>query len=93
MPEVSSDPDNIFAIMEIHISIQDYMDAWPRQKHSQVETYYVKLANRLYESILPLRSAMLVTDDLKTLACKLTCYFEDIVADMGIWRSFSALCQ
>lgn len=93
MPEVSSDPDNIFAIMEIHISIQDYMDAWPRQKHSQVETYYVKLANRLYESVLPLRSAMLVTDDLKTLACKLTCYFEDIVADMGIWRSFSALCQ
>lgn len=79
--------------MKIHISIQDYMEAWPKQKHSQAGSYYVKLANRLYESILPLRSDMLMTDVLKVLACKLTCYFEDIVADMGIWRSFSALCQ
>ena len=48
--------------MKIHISIQDYMEAWPKQKHTQAGSYYVKLANRLYESILPLRSASCYAD-------------------------------
>lgn len=59
------------------------------------DTYYVPLANKIFKMLVKDFKGrdILDTETLGQIARKTTWYFEDIVADMGMWRSFSELCR
>jgi hypothetical protein len=67
----------------------------PDQKPSQTDQYYQRLSNRLQDRFCSL--GMVAEEHtgevLHRGAILLTNYMEDIVADAGIWRTFSNLCQ
>lgn len=70
--------------------------AWrPVQKSHHTDFYYLKLANQLFDDFyhadLDLGENSLQI--MRYAAITLTNYMEDIVADSGIWRSFSGLCE
>lgn len=70
---------------------QDWMIYHPNRRFDVYDSFYLKLANRLFEHLnaseSPLRSAF-QRDDLKDLAIILTCHFEDFINDIGIWKAF-----
>lgn len=79
--------------MKTYIAAKDYMAWWPTVKRTQTDDYYIRLANRLCEAVSTLHSDVLTPRVLAEVARRLTCYFEDVVADMGLWRTFSAICR
>ena len=73
----------------------DIRHSHPEHKSYDVDVYYVKFANQLLDEFKRLR---LDLDEqtgpiLRYSAILLTNYLEDIIADSGVWRSFSALSQ
>ena len=77
------------------IVINDIKACHPDTKVSQTDMYYTRLANKIQNSLCNL----LLMDDksyeeiIHRGAIMLTNYFEDIVADSGVWRTFSNLCM
>ena len=77
------------------IVINDIKACHPDTKVSQTDMYYMQLANKIQNSLCNL----LLMDDksyeeiIHRGAIMLTNYFEDIVADSGVWRTFSNLCM
>lgn len=72
-----------------------YANARPRRRPYSTDTYYVPLANKILKLLTSNYKGkdILNTETLGQIARKTTWYFEDIVADMGIWRSFSEQCK
>lgn len=79
--------------MRKHILAKNYNSVWPKKKATSVDSYYVTLANRLYNRLAQLNLYGDVWQALPKITINLTCYFEDVVADFGLWRMFSALCR
>ena len=77
------------------IVINDIKACHPNLKASQTDMYYMRLANKIQDNLCN----MLLMDDkdyeeiIHQGAILLTNYFEDIVADSGVWRTFSNLCM
>ena len=81
---------------KIHrIVAMDIRQAHPDKKAYDTDAYYTKLANQLLDDFKQLRvdCGKQTIPILRYAAIMLTNYMEDIVADSGQWRSFSALCQ
>lgn len=74
------------------ISMQEFLvwqPGFPNQ--STTDIYYVGVANKLLEIIDGRQELKEMPEALKRrLALCLTGYFQDIIADAGIWRSFTA---
>jgi|GEM_PF-1320030 len=77
------------------ITTNEIKDCHPSNRFYQTDQYYQRLANRLQDSFCSLG----LTDEehyeevMHRAAIMLTNYMEDIVADSGLWRAFSNLCQ
>lgn len=81
--------------MRLTITNQAYNVARPERKTYPTDNYYVPLANKIFRCLVNNYKGkqILTVETLAEIARKVTWYFEDIVADMGIWRSFSELCK
>lgn len=79
----------------MEITIKDFMLKQPNYPDvAESDKYYIILANRLAK-ILD-NSRALVNESEKTrkdVVLAVTGYFQDVVADAGIWRSFSTMCK
>lgn len=76
------------------ITTQEIRLAHPGQCACATDLYYTRFANRLYDRLRTFVGKDVPDKNFAhVLARKLTCYFEDIVADMGVWHSFSDLCM
>ncbi|MGM9733812.1 MAG: DUF3843 family protein [Prevotella sp.] len=77
------------------IVIKDLKACHPNAKASQTDMYYMRLANKIQDQL----SKLAITADTNNEevihrgAILLTSYMEDIVADSGVWRTFSNLCM
>lgn len=49
---------------------------------------YAQVANRLYSAFLEHKVNAITTDEMADYARRIALYFEDVVANAGIWRSF-----
>ena len=77
--------------MPLNITIQDIKARHPRGVNSPTDFYYMSLANRLLTiSGQSLMSTELTQDMRQRIALCVTLYFEDVICDSGIWRSFIA---
>ena len=76
------------------ITTQEIRLAHPGMCDCATDLYYTRFANRLFDSLRGFVGKDLPDKNFThVLARKLTSYFEDIVADMGVWHSFSDLCM
>lgn len=76
------------------ITMQDIRLSHPNNCACQTDGYYMRFANNLFDRLRGFVGKDLPDKNFtRVLARKLTCYFEDIVADMGVWRMFSNECM
>ena len=80
--------------MKEFITAQEIRLVHPDDCACATDSYYARFANKLYEHLRHFVGKDMPDKDFtRVLARKLTWYFEDIVADMGVWRMFSDLCM
>lgn len=71
------------------ITQQDICKAHPRGLTCSSDKEYVDFANRLVKTMrFNNHCADWTNDYLRTVAIKLTLYFEDLVAELGLWKTF-----
>lgn len=77
------------------IVAMDLRKSHPQSKAYQTDAYYVKLANQILDNFKKLKIDLgeQTIPIIRYAAILLANYMEDIVADSGQWRSFSALCK
>ena len=77
--------------MPLTITIQDIRARHPKGVKSPTDFYYGGLANKLLSITgQSLMSTELTQEMRKRIALCVTLYFEDVICDSGIWRSFIA---
>ena len=74
------------------ITIKDIRRGHPFMVTSSTYTDYVRIANKVDDMLCsePF-CAELTNEEVKRMAIKLTLYFEDVVSEIGLWRSFAHL--
>lgn len=73
------------------ILIKHIRTGHPYRKPSSSDRSYTKIADTLMEIIHNSRFGCHLTEDqMKSMAIKLTHYFEDVVSEIGTWQSFIA---
>ena len=71
------------------IALKDWLEYHPYVKEAPSDQFYITLGNDIqHEMLLIDIEDNLVGADYKCLACMLTCYFEDIISQTGMWTSF-----
>lgn len=77
------------------IVIKDLKACHPNAKASQTDMYYMRLANKIQDQLCKLAITPNKNNEeiIHRGAILLTNYMEDIVADSGVWRTFSNLCM
>lgn len=76
------------------ITAKELRMARPFDTVCATDTYYTQFANRLNNKLLGFADKNGANKTfIHRLALRLTLYLEDIVADMGVWHSFSDLCM
>ena len=75
--------------MPLQITARDIKNAHPMRLQSQTDLYYAKVGNRLLQRLLrlPAREKM-DGETVELIAKKVALYFEDVICDCGLWRSF-----
>ena len=73
------------------VNMNDWMKYHPYTQPSQTDFYYLKLCNHLLKENIdqPFLKDLKWTE-YKDLTCMLVCYFEDVISETAIWRSFTA---
>lgn len=75
--------------MPLQITIQDIRARHPKGVNSPTDFYYMNLANRLLAITNKSLIASELTQEMKQrIALSVALYFEDVISDTGIWRSF-----
>lgn len=72
---------------KVKIVGQNLVDAHPKGISTTTDMDYIKFANGIVKRITGF-AVDLTNLDVWTIALKCTLYFEDVIADVGIWRSF-----
>ncbi len=72
---------------KLQILGNDFVTAHPKGLPTTTDQEYIRFANGIVERLGNF-SHDFTPLDVKTLAMKCTLYFEDVIADAGIWRSF-----
>ena len=76
------------------ITLKDIRKGHPFGFSSATDTDYVRIANTVFDMLRYVSfSAQRTGEEMKRMAIKLTLYFEDIVSEIGLWRSFVHLHQ
>ena len=72
------------------ITLTDWLAYHPYNEESPSDQFYIGMSNDIqHEMLLIDVEDQLVGADYKYLACMLTCFFEDMVSQTGIWTSFT----
>ena len=76
------------------IFTQDWMAKHPYEKPDEVDQYYTELANEIYHALdeACFTHNFKNVEDAKQLALSIAAYFEDILSDAGIWKTFTTEC-
>lgn len=77
--------------MKKKLTVNDFQSVREGNSYA-TDAFYARIADRLYHLFAPYEAAF-EAKTLELIALKLAWYMEDIVADMGLWRSFSDLYQ
>ena len=76
------------------VYIQPWLRFHPYEKQSTTDMYYLRLANQVLEVMQQPEHAelhdQLLPEDAIELSCILTCYFEDVISETRIWKTFAA---
>ncbi len=80
------------------IYIKDWLVLKPYEQQTVTDSYYLKLSNEVKSAILSNKQSwtlLLHLDDeeINTLSCFLTSYFEDLISGTNIWNTFVRLHQ
>ena len=78
----------------MEITIKDFMLKQPNYPDvAETDKYYIILATRLAKIWDNARILMNIGEDVrKEVVLAIVGYFQDIISDAGIWRSFSTMC-
>ena len=81
--------------LNMEITAKDFMLKQPNYPQvAESDKYYMVLAGRLAKIWDNSRLLMNVGDEVRRdVVLAVTGYFQDVVADAGIWRSFSTMCR
>ena len=75
--------------MPLQITVQDIIMRHPMGMRCETDFYYAKVGNRLLRKLSKNPAKQGLSEDvMMKMALKIALYFEDIVCDSGIWRSF-----
>ena len=76
------------------IFTQEWMAMHPYEKPDEVDQYYTELANEIYHALdeACFTHNFKNVEDAKQLALSIAAYFEDILSDTGIWKTFTTEC-
>jgi hypothetical protein len=79
--------------MNSKIYINDWLLLKPYDKQKTTDSYYLKLSNDVKHAIVTSKHSLVLQryleeEEMNHLACFLTSYFEDIISETNIWRSF-----
>lgn len=79
----------------MEITIKDFMLKQPNYPDvAESDKYYIILANRLAKLLDNSRLLVNTPEQVrKDVVLAVVGYFQDVVADAGIWRSFSTMCK
>lgn len=72
---------------KVRIIERDVVDSHPKDISTATDKDYLNFANGIVKRITGLAPDLSALD-IRTIALKCTLYFEDVIADVGIWRSF-----
>lgn len=79
--------------MNKRIYIKDWLKLKPYDKQAITDAYYLDVCNDVKKLITTNKQALILQmyldkNDINTLCCFLTSYFEDIISETNIWNSF-----
>ena len=79
----------------MEITIKEFMLKQPNYPEvAESDKYYIILANRLAKLLDNSRLLVNTPEQVrKDVVLAVVGYYQDIVADAGIWRSFSTMCR
>lgn len=74
---------------------QQWRQIHPFATPMSTDQYYAKLASRVAEILKRslLNEAFETTEDLTDTAIRITAWFEDIISNLGIWRTVNEVCS
>jgi hypothetical protein len=83
--------------MKDKVLLKDWLAFHPYESAVQSELYYLRICNEILGVLLAegmdYWENLLDREELKELACFLTCYFEDVISGPGLWRCFTAAME
>lgn len=75
--------------MPLQITVQDIVMRHPMGMRCDTDFYYAKVGNRLLRKLSKNPAKQGLSEDvMMKMALKTVLYFEDVICDSGIWRSF-----
>ena len=74
----------------VKIFPKDIVDRKPYKQADEVDRYYAGLATKVAKIISD--TSDMNSSDVKRYALNITDWFEDIISNIGIWRTFNATC-
>lgn len=69
--------------------MMDIVSLHPKGIICDTDRDYSKIANKILQKFNTIHNMDLSQTEIKEFALRLTLYFEDVVSDLGIWRSFT----
>ncbi len=74
---------------------KEWLGLHPYKQTNDVDRYYVDIANRIYDLFrFPREEELFYTDEKVRRTCLcLAAWFEDVISQTGIWRTFTAECK
>lgn len=73
----------------IKIFPKDWLTLHPYRQSTPIDSYYTGIANRIYDILKRTElSNSFEDDEPKQIAIRLAAYFEDVISELNIWRTF-----
>ncbi|MFR9546826.1 MAG: DUF3843 family protein [Rikenellaceae bacterium] len=73
---------------------KEWKETHPYKNSDPSDSYYTKIANRVLVALESTQfDEVLDKDKTRRVALALTSWFEDVMSDLGIWRTFTAECK
>jgi len=83
--------------MKEKIYIKEWLELKPYEKPTITDGYYLRLCNEIKKKLIndyyDILSEYFDTEYINILSCFITSYFEDIISETNIWKSFVKLHQ
>jgi len=83
--------------MKERIYIKEWLELKPYEKQTITDGYYLRLCNEIKKKLISnhydILSEYFDTEYINILSCFITSYFEDIISETNIWKSFVKIHQ